>query len=874
MKKLPLYRPDEINSALGREEPLSVTKECKRCELHEGVRTVCMPADGEPGGVLFVSEYPGKNEDDVGRPMVGASGRYFRSLLARWGVKKFAIDNALKCAPGRQKKIKSKWVKACRPYAADVVREVNPARIICLGGTSIEGVLGRRFPVLSARKGWAWHRREDGELIPVFFTVNPAAAARNRFVRAAFEEDLKWALFAEPPKPNFDAIAYLVETVADAKLAAKRIHEYPWQSYDVETSGEMHNGEFKIECTSFASPGRKAVWVWTRKAMSDPAARAIAKTILESRTVGVVAQNGKYDDRSVLLDLKADVQNLRSDTRLMSRMLDPAASASLDVIAERIGLGGHKLEAKAANDKILRELGRQAKPPKLLTPKGNKRKIKPPLFHVPSNVLDRLRKGANPKAYMYAFLDDETLYRYNARDADVTRQYNARVEEEFNANPDIRRMWEEVVRDANKAVRWIEHWGFMTDRAAVTAFATYCQMQIADAREGLEKYGKFNPNAPKQVAEILFHKLRLPVLKLTDSQAESTDKDVLEQLRGKHPIIDHLLAFRKYSKLDSTYASGMLPFIRDDGRVHSSFLLDGAGTGRMSSAEPNMQNIPRAKGSPDAKMARNCFIVPPDHVLLESDFSQLELRIAAMMSGDLAMIDDFKNGIDIHLNAATECCELAWGIKRSKWDAMLRDRAADPKCPNAEIIDAKRSEIKTGYVFGKLYGKTARGIAAEYNTKLDVVEKINQKIWGRYKNLDRWTQQKLSESRKTGDAWTWWNGHRGYRRPLWGIGDPEDGVRENAERSSWNTPIQGTAATFCTASLWPIIEWIRDDCVPAKVVGTVHDSILVEVHKDALRETARQVKRIMEGHYVEHGVPIVVDQKVGPSWGSLTDLKL
>ncbi len=857
MKKLPLYDEEEMQSLVGQTDPIERDKKCERCALHEGVRTVCLPADGEPGGVLVVSEKPGRIEDDNGRPMWSTSGRYVRGLVAKWWKGPAAFDTAIRCAPGRTK-IKPAFVKACRPFLADVMREVDPVRIVCLGGGAVESVLGRRLNLMSVRKGYAFHRRQDGTWAPIYFSVTPEYATRNRFMRQAFEEDLKWALTAEPAQPDFNAMGWLVDTAKDAEIVYKHLVKKKWYAYDVETSGEMHNKEFRLESVSLGPEGSRDVYIWTREALHNDACREWLRRILQHDEVGTTTSNGKYDDRSVLLDLKANVQKIYADTRLMSRMLDPQAAAKLDVIAERIGLGGHKRERKEETDKIKKELNRWAKPQKTHTPTGKLRVIKPPLFPIEDAVLSKLKAGGDVNAYMYRYCSPTVLYRYNGRDADVTRQYVKKVEDDFDRNPDIRRMWNEVVKDANKAIRFIEHWGVAADTEAIGAFSAYCKMQVDDFRSKLSKYGEFNPNYAKDVARILFDELELPRLKLTDGGADATDKEVLEKLKGKHPIVEVLINYRKYSKLDGTYATGMIPHVRDDGRIHASFLLDGAGTGRLSSADPNLQNIPRAKGSPDAKMARNCFVAPKGYVLLESDFSQLELRVAAMLSGDPNMIDDFKKGIDIHMNGATLCCEVAFGIPRSKWDKMTKEER-----------DPFRSRIKTT-IFGKLYGKMDKSLAREFGCSVHDVAKINSIIWGRYKRLDGWTKERLSETRRTGEAWTWWRGHRGRRRPLWGVADPEDGVRENAERSSWNTPIQGTAAEFCTASLWPITEWILEEGVPAKLVLTVHDSIIVECKKSVASEVAGFVKETMEGHEAQ-GMPIKVDQKWGEAWGSLED---
>jgi len=247
---------------------------------------------------------------------------------------------------------------------------------------------------------------------------------------------------------------------------------------------------------------------------------------------------------------------------------------------------------------------------------------------------------------------------------------------------------------------------------------------------------------------------------------------------------------------------------------------------------------------------------------LESDYSQLELRVAAMLSNDRVMIQDFKDGIDIHMNNATELCELAWGIKRAKWDAMTKEER-----------DPYRSQVKSIAVFGKLYGKTDNTMAGELGCSKAQIQIINKKIWGRYHRLDAWTRELKEQGQREGGMWTFWNGQKARWRPLWEVADADEGRRIHAINGLVNGPCQGTAADYMTASLWPVCNWILEESFPARVVATVHDSILLEVHKRHVAEAAAKVKAIMQSHY-SGDVLLDVDQAVGEAWGSLDRLKV
>lgn len=876
MKKLKLY-PSLPQAAVGRETPIPIDHECQRCDFHKkpGLRTRCMNPEGTPGGVLIVGESPGAVEDQQHVPFAGGTGKQTRQLVKRFWRGPIAYDNAIKCMPAGE--VKDKHVNACRPYLSHVVRDVAPQRIVCMGNAAVQGIMGRRVPVFSLRRGFGWYFDDDGGAIPIYFLSHPAWAMRNRFTAQAFEKDLEWALTSNIPATRFDGLTQLVETGSDAHAVHDLIRGTVI-AYDVETSGRMGNPSarteqallaqqviahvkghvFGIESVTLLSRGDKASYTWTREALNDKHALGYLKEILENSKL--ITQNGKYDDRSVLSFAGIDIREPFGDTRLMRKLLDFESPASLDVLAELVGMGGHKEEAQEKISEICKELRYQANPPSGLTPTGKQRKVRPPAFKIDRFHLDAVRQGEEAMAFAFHYLDDTTLYRYNARDVHSTMHVYDVLATQMTKEPNISRVWDNIVKDANKAVRWIEYWGIACDKGSMQTTAQYCKAKIVEAQVKLKKYGNVNSRSPKQLQEFLFKTLRLKPSKLTSSQQFSTDRETLEELRSQHPAVQYIIDDRVYTKLDGTYATGMQLHIREDGRIHATYLLDGAGTGRLSSADPNMQNLPRAD-SAEGKMIRDCFIAPKDYVLIEADQSQIELRVAAMLSGDKNMIADYRAGIDIHSNNARECCEVVWGIKRADWDKMDK-KAQGPY----------RSQIKTT-TFGKLYGKTDAGLAAEFGVDKKQIEAINKKIWGRYSQLARWIQECVAYSRRTGVTWTWWDGQDARRRQVWKIADRDEKMAAHAERTAYNTRIQGTAADFTTSSLWPIVDYFLAEGLPAKVVATVHDSIVVECHKDCIAEATGHMKKVMTG-WPSKDVPLVAEFKVGERWGSMEELKV
>ena len=861
MKTLPLYQSRPV-AAVVTTQPQALNPHCIQCTFRSvdvKVRHVCMAPEGDPGGVLFIGDFPLRVEDDGGRPFTGPGGKYLRREAMKHWKGPMAFDNALKCAPGKVK-LKTKMFDNCRPYLAQVLHDVNPERIVVLGNQAAYGLLGRSVSMMSVRRGYGWVDH-NGKDIPVFFVSSPSNSLRNRFQARAFESDLKYALTTPTPKPkHFKYVTYVIETLADAMQATRALENAEVIVYDCETSGRMGNSDFHIECITLLDDAMDYAWTFDRAVLGDQRiAELVAKTL---RSKPVVGANLKYDDGSALREWAVDVSNTEGDTRLFRKLLDFETDASLDTMAELVGEGGHKLEMQERLAEICTELKYHADPPSGLTPTGKVRKVRERKMVLDDDDLKRINGGLEPMTYAFKYVEPELRQRYNARDVFSTRDVHVYVRPQLAKHEGLMRVWDEVVKPANRAIKWIEYWGFGVDTKALHNFVTHCTAKETQALVKLHQHAPgLNPASPKQLQEYLYGKLKLTPGRATDGGQYSTDNSELERLKDEHPSIPHLIDFRTFNKLNGTYGKGMLAHVRDDRRIHSTYLLDGAGTGRLSSQDPNQQNAPRAKGSVEGKMYRDCYVAPKGFVLIEADQSQVELRVAAMLSQDPVMIEDYRQGIDIHANNARECCEIVWGIKREKWDTMTKDER-----------DPYRSQIKTT-TFGVLYGKTAAGLAHEFGTTVKVVEKIIAKIFGRYKKLAEFVKRCVHESSQTGETWTWWNGGRARRRHIWQIADQDDGRRMHAERTAYNTPVQGTAADFTTASLWPICSWILDEGVPAKLVGTIHDSILVEAHKSVVSETVDVMNKVMTGWNAQ-GVPLVAEFKIGERWGSMEDHKI
>lgn len=895
--RLPIYedyRPSaaavELAEPLDRDalEPKGTKgRHCERCALgpvtNPALRTPCITAEGLPGGLLVVGEAPGGDEDSMGRPFIGQSGQMLRKKIKEFWPGPVAYDNALRCKPRKGVELKEKLITACRGYLTNTIAEVQPTRIIAVGSISAISLFGRAVPPLTSRGAYAFLRGTE-KPIPVFFVLHPAAALRNRFVRQWFDADIKHVLTCpDPPPAPWESEATIIVNDKLAMMAERELLKQRWVSFDVETAGAMWNEEFRIIAASLCGSEDDDVWTWPVESMPvlapefDSALRlgarcdgslfdaitakhgmriAILLRLLQTKRLDKVGQNVKYDQLAFRAQYGIKVGPISIDTRLQRKLLEPEADGGLGKMAELVGMGGHKEEAQGAMKEIVSRVKRafSAKPLKK-DPDNREKKIT--ALHLPPHIEAAVRLGAEVDTYKFELMPRETLLRYNARDSVVTKKLAIQHEAEIQKVPALQRMWDIQVKPAAIALERIEGWGVAASKEAVNTFDRYLEQREIACKSQLDAYGpEINWDSRDQVADLLFGKLKLPVQNMTPTGKPSTDEEALDALAKKtgHPIPTALIDYRFVTKLRGTYSQGIYPHIRADGRIHPNIKLDGARSGRTSCTDPNLQNIPRAQ-TVEGKMARDIFVATPGFVLLEADYSQLELRVAAMLSGDQAMRDIFSSGVDYHLRTAQMISMIAWGIRPDQVD------------------DSHRSKAKN-VNFGVLYGKTAHTFATEWGISKTKAQQIVDAIMGNFKDLQRWCAARQAEAQRTGTVWTWWAGQKARRRPLWRIADNDDAAASVARNGAVNTPIQGTASDFCIASLIQAVDWIEQDGIErdCKLILAVHDSLMFEVREDMVDEAACTVNDIMLGHD-SAGVALVADFKVGRSWGSMEKYK-
>ena len=385
----------------------------------------------------------------------------------------------------------------------------------------------------------------------------------------------------------------------------------------------------------------------------------------------------------------------------------------------------------------------------------------------------------------------------------------------------------------------MEREGFLVDGRVLGELGAWFGREVEECREAvysLTGVPDFNLNSPKQLGEVLFDKLGLPAPQKKSQRGYSTSAEVLENLIPYHPAIEPLLRYRKMSKLQSTYIEGLQKLRGQDGRVHTTFDQTATVTGRISSLEPNLQNIPIR--TEEGREIRRAFVAGEGCVLLDADYSQIELRVLAHLSGDPAMCDGFLKGQDVHTRTAAEI----HGISIHEVTPEMR-RAA--KAIN----------------FGIVYGISGFGLARNTRISRKEADHFIQMYFERYPGVRAFMDECVRSGRELGYAQTLF----GRRRELFELASPNRNVRSFGERAAMNTPVQGTAADIIKLAMVRVAQRLKEGGYRARLILQVHDELVVECPLDEADEVSELLRATMEG-VVALKVPLVAEVSRGKDW--------
>jgi DNA polymerase-1 len=403
-------------------------------------------------------------------------------------------------------------------------------------------------------------------------------------------------------------------------------------------------------------------------------------------------------------------------------------------------------------------------------------------------------------------------------------------------------VYETIERPLIPVLARMESAGIKVDRAALARLSEDFTTRIAKLETAIHKLAgrSFNIGSPKQLGEVLFEDMGLEGGKKGKTGAYGTDSDVLDALAAQgHDLPARVLDWRQLSKLKSTYTDSLLDYIvPETGRVHTSFAMTGAATGRLASSDPNLQNIPVR--TEEGRKIREAFVAEKGHVLLSADYSQIELRILAHIADVDGLKQAFKQGVDIHALTASQ----VFGVPIEGMDPMVRR--------GAKAIN-----------FGIIYGISPFGLARQIGVDQGAARAYIEAYFKRYPGIRAYMEQAKETAHRQGYVTTLY----GRRVHLSGINDKNPAMRGFSERAAINAPIQGTAADVIKRAMRRIEPALEKAKLGARMLLQVHDELVFEVPKDEAKETAALVKTVMEGA-AQLSVPLTVDTGIGDSWAS------
>ena len=445
-------------------------------------------------------------------------------------------------------------------------------------------------------------------------------------------------------------------------------------------------------------------------------------------------------------------------------------------------------------------------------------------------------KGAKQITFDQVALEEALPYA--AEDADVTLQLHRRLWGELAGTGRLERVYEEIEQPLVAVLTEMEETGVLLDCELLRTQSKELAEKMRAAEEKAHEIagGPFNLGSPKQLQEILFERQELPVIRKTPKGQPSTAEDVLQELAADYELPEVILEYRGLSKLKSTYTDKLPELVGGDGRIHTSYHQAVAATGRLSSSDPNLQNIPIR--TPEGRRIRQAFVAPEGYRILAADYSQIELRIMAHLSGDEGLLSAFAGDEDIHRATAAEVFDTAL------------DAVTDEQRRSAKAIN-----------FGLIYGMSAFGLARQLGIPRADAQAYVDRYFERYPGVRAYMDSTREQAHEKGYVET----VMGRRLYLPEINSRNVQRRQYAERSAINAPMQGTAADIIKRAMIDVYRWLAEEAVDARVIMQVHDELVLEVAEGAADAVAAGLVERMS-RAAELAVPLKVDTGLGTNW--------
>jgi len=614
------------------------------------------------------------------------------------------------------------------------------------------------------------------------------------------EQPVSATFVAKPAAPT-DKDYQTILSQADFENWLDKLKQAELFAFDTETTS-LNYSEAEIVGVSFAVEAGQAAYLPLAHDYPDvpqqldrQAVLAALKPLLEDPNHAKLGQNLKYDAH-VLVNHGIYLRGVRHDTMLESYVLNSTATKhNMDDLAKHY-LGVTTIHYEDVAGKGVKQIGFQE-------------------------------------------VAIEQASEYAAEDADITLRLHQTLSQQLSQHPRLWDLYTQIEIPLIGVLTRIEENGVLIDSDMLAQQS----MELANRMLGIERQahdlagGVFNIGSPKQIQEILYDRLKLPVLKKTPTGQPSTDESVLQELAVDYQLPRLILDFRSMSKLRSTYTDKLPQQINSKtGRVHTSYHQAVAATGRLSSSDPNLQNIPIR--SEEGRKIRQAFIAPPGYKIVAADYSQIELRIMAHLSGDAGLLAAFSQGVDVHSATAAEVFEV-------ELDQVTQDLRRSAKAIN----------------FGLIYGMSAFGLAQQLGLPRNQAQAYIDLYFSRYPGVKHYMDSIREQAKQQGYVETIF----GRRLYLPEINARNAAQRQYAERTAINAPMQGSAADIIKRAMLACDAWISENRPAAKMIMQVHDELVFEVAETQLPESVETIRGLMSNAATLQ-VPLLVDVGWGENW--------
>ncbi|WP_313396939.1 DNA polymerase I [Atlantibacter hermannii] len=593
-------------------------------------------------------------------------------------------------------------------------------------------------------------------------------------------------------------------TILDEKTLTewiRRLEKAPFFAFDTETDS-LDNHNARLVGFSFATePGVAAYvpvahdYIDAPEQLSCERVLELLKPLLESESARKVGQNLKYD-RGVLQNYGVELRGIAFDTMLESYILDSVA-------------GRHDMDS--LSDRWLK--------------------------HKTITFEEIAGKGKNQLTFNQIALEEAG--RYAAEDADVTLQLHLKMWPKLEKEKGPRHVFETIEMPLVPVLSRVERNGVKIDPAVLHRHSEELTLRLAELEQKAHEIAgePFNLSSTKQLQTILFEKQGIKPLKKTPGGAPSTSEEVLEELALDYPLPKVILQYRGLAKLKSTYTDKLPLMINPKtGRVHTSYHQAVTATGRLSSTDPNLQNIPVR--NEEGRRIRQAFIAPEDYVIVSADYSQIELRIMAHLSRDKGLLTAFADGLDIHRATAAEVFGLP-----------------------LESVSGEQRRSAKAINFGLIYGMSAFGLSRQLNIPRKESQKYMDLYFERYPGVREYMERTRLQAKEQGYVETL----DGRRLFLPDIKSSNAARRAGAERAAINAPMQGTAADIIKRAMIAVDAWLEKEQPRVKLIMQVHDELVFEVHKDDVAAVSEKIHELMENS-MKLDVPSLVEVGSGENW--------